>query len=87
MSKKGFRMPSEQDFTVTALEGKEVTLTLVPVRRDLKQLFKEVIVRADRKSLRIQSALLITPDGDWTQLEFKDFVVNRPVDAKLFEKQ
>ena len=29
----------------------------------------------------------MAPDGDWTQLEFKDLVVNRPVDAKLFEKE
>ena len=82
-----FRMPSEKDFTVTALEGEEVTLTLVPVRRDLRQLFKEVVVRADRKTLRIRSALLVTPDGDWTRLEFKDIRANEPVDPHLFEKK
>ena len=82
-----FRMPTEKDFTATALEGEELAVKLVPVRRDLKSLFREIIVHADKQTLRIRSALLITPDGDWTQLEFKDFVVNRPVDAKLFEKQ
>ena len=80
-------MPTEKDFTATALEGEDLAVKLVPVRRDLKSLFREIIVHADKQSLRIRSALLITPDGDWTQLEFKDFVVNRPVDAKLFEKQ
>ena len=82
-----FRMPTEKDFNATTLEGEDLTVKLVPVRRDLKSLFREIIVHADKQSLRIRSALLITPDGDWTQLEFKDFVVNRPVDAKLFEKQ
>ena len=82
-----FRMPTEKDFTATALEGEDLAVKLVPVRRDLKSLFREIIVHADKQTLRIQSALLITPDGDWTQLEFKDFVVNRPVDAKLFENQ
>ena len=62
-------------------------MKLVPVRRDLKSLFREIIVHADRQSLQIRSALLIMPDGDWTQLAFKDIVVNRPVDAKLFEKE
>ena len=81
-----FRMPTEKDFTATALEGEDLAVKLVPVRRDLKSLFREIIVHADKQTLRIQSALLITPDGDWTQLEFKDLVVNRPVDAKLFEK-
>ena len=63
-----FRMPTEKDFTATVLEGEDLTVKLVPVRRDLK-------------------SLLMAPDGDWTQLEFKDIVVNRPVDAKLFEKE
>ena len=84
---RGFRMPTEKDFTATVLEGEDLAVKLVPVRRDLKSLFREIVVHADRQTLRIQSALLISPDGDWTQLEFKDFVVNRPVDAKLFEKQ
>ena len=82
-----FRMPAEKDFTATALEGEELAVKLVPVRRDLKSLFREIVVRADKQSLQLRSALLITPDGDWTLLEFKDIVTNRPVDAKLFEKQ
>ena len=82
-----FRMPTEKDFTATALEGEELAVKLVPVRRDLKSLFREIVVRADKQSLQLRSALLITPDGDWTLLEFKDIVTNRPVDAKLFEKQ
>lgn len=82
-----FRMPTEKDFTATVLEGEDLTVKLVPVRRDLKSLFREIIVHADRQSLQLRSALLMSPDSDWTQLEFKDIVVNRPVDAKLFEKE
>ena len=82
-----FRIPTEKDFTATALEGEDLAVRLVPVRRDLKSLFREIIVHADRQTLRIRSALLIAPDGDWTQLEFKDIRVNVPVDPKLFEKE
>jgi outer membrane lipoprotein-sorting protein len=82
-----FRMPTEKDFTATALEGEDLAVKLVPLRRDLKSIFREIIVHADKKSLQIKSALLVTPDGDWTLLEFKDVVTNQPVDAKLFEKQ
>ena len=82
-----FRIPTEKDFTATALEGEDLAVKLVPVRRDLKSVFREIIVHADKKSLQIRSALLITPDGDWTLLEFKDVVTDQPVDAKLFEKQ
>ena len=82
-----FRMPTEKDFTATALEGDDLAVKLVPVRRDLKSVFREIVVHAYKQSLQIRSALLITPDGDWTLLEFKDVVANRPVDAKLFEKE
>ena len=82
-----FRMPTEKDFTATALEGDDLAVKLVPVRRDLKSVFREIVVHADKQSLQIRSALLITPDGDWTLLEFKDVVANQSVDAKLFEKQ
>jgi outer membrane lipoprotein-sorting protein len=82
-----FRMPTEKDFTATALEGEDLAVKLVPLRRDLKSVFREIVVHADKNSLQIRSALLITPDGDWTLLEFKDVVANRPVDAKLFEKE
>ena len=82
-----FRMPTEKDFTATALEGDDLAVKLVPVRRDLKSVFREIVVHADKQSLQIRSALLITPDGDWTLLEFKDVVANQPVDAKLFEKE
>ena len=82
-----FRIPTEKDFSATALEGEDLAVKLVPVRRDLKSLFREIIVHADKSSLQIRSALLITPDGDWTLLEFKDVRTNQPVDAKLFERQ
>lgn len=82
-----FRIPTEKDFSATALEGEDVTVKLVPLRRDLKQFFREIIVHADRKSLRITSALLVTPDGDWTRLEFRNVRTGQPIDPKLFEKQ
>ena len=82
-----FRIPTEKDFTATALEGEDLAVKLVPVRRDLKSVFREIIVHADKQSLQIRSALLVTPDGDWTLLEFKNIVTDQPVDAKLFEKE
>ena len=82
-----FRIPTEKDFTATALEGEDLAVKLVPVRRDLKSVFREIIVHADKQSLQVRSALLVTPDGDWTLLEFKDVVTDRPVDPKLFEKK
>ena len=82
-----FRMPTEEDFSATVLEGEDCSIRLIPLRRDLKSLFREIVVRADKRSLQIRSALLVQPDGDWTLLEFKDVRANQPVDPKLFEKE
>ena len=82
-----FRIPTDKDFTATVLEGEDVVVKLVPLRRDLKQLFREIIVHADKKSFRIHTALLVTPEGDWTQLEFKNIRTGQSIDPKLFEKE
>ena len=82
-----FRIPTDKDFTATVLEGEDVVAKLVPLRRDMKQMFREIIVHADKKSLLIRSALLVTPEGDWTQLEFKHIRTGHSIDPKLFEKE
>ncbi len=82
-----FRIPTDKDFTATVLEGEDVVVKLVPLRRDMKQMFREIIVHADKKSLLIRSVLLVTPEGDWTQLEFKHIRTGHSIDPKLFEKE
>ncbi|MBQ6761404.1 MAG: outer membrane lipoprotein carrier protein LolA [Bacteroidales bacterium] len=82
-----FRMPSEKDFSATVLEGEDYSIKLIPLRRDLKSLFREIVIHADKRSLQIRSAVLVNPDGDWTLLEFKDILTDRPVDPKLFEEE
>ena len=47
-----FRMPTEKDFTATALEGEDLAVKLVPVRRDLKSLFREIIVHGNHRPCR-----------------------------------
>lgn len=82
-----FRIPTDKDFSATVLEGEDVVVKLVPLRRDMKQMSREIIVHADKKTLRIHTALLVTPEGDWTQLEFKNIRTGQSIDPKLFEKE
>lgn len=82
-----FRIPTDKDFSATVLEGEDVVVKLVPLRRDMKQMIREIIVHADKKTLRIHTALLVTPEGDWTQLEFKNIRTGQSIDPKLFEKE
>lgn len=86
-SGRRFRLPTEKDFTAAVLEGDELSVTLDPVRRDLRDLFRRIVLTLDRKSLRIREVLLVEPDGDWTSIVFSDIRSGIPLDAKLFEKQ
>ena len=81
-----FRLPSFQDFQTQILESEVYTLVMVPVRRDLKQFFSQVSLTVDKATLQIQSALLISPDGDWTKLSFWDMQQNLELAPELFEK-
>jgi len=69
---KRFRMPTEKDFRITPLEeGKE---ELVPLRRDLKQLFCKITVTYYPATRLPKTVLLEETDQSWTMIEFKDIV-------------
>lgn len=81
-----FRMPSEKDFSAEILEGEQYTVVLTPVRRDLKQLFKQILLTADTTSLVLSQVIIKGRDGDWTLLAFKDIKYNVALPATLFQK-
>ena len=80
-----FRLPTEKDFTFTTLSGEDLTLILTPVRRDMKQLFVQLVVKLDPESLLVRSVLMKNTDGGWTLLEFRDIRSDVKLDASLFE--
>ena len=69
-SSRRFRLPSEKDFKVSTLEGKELSIILDPVRGDLKRLFSRIVVKVDPQTYYIHSVLLSGLDGDSTFIEF-----------------
>ena len=82
-----FRLPSEKDFKVTVLTSKELTLLLEPLRGDFRQLFTQIILKADSESFRVRSILLKGLDGDTTLIEFQDIRTGMEIDPKLFVKE
>lgn len=80
-----FRMPTEKDFDANILEGDQYTVVLTPVRRDLKQLFKQILLTVDARSLVLSQVIIKGRDGDWTLLEFKDIKHNVALPATLFQ--
>lgn len=81
-----FRMPTEKDFSYTLLDGTQNTIILTPIRRDLKQLFKEIQLTVDAQSLLISQVRMMGRDGDWTLLTFTDIQHNVALPATLFLK-
>lgn len=86
-SGRRFRLPTEKDFTVSSLEGgQELSVILKPVRRDLQQLFSQIVLKVDPATLAVRSVLLSGLDGDWTQITFSHVKTDIPLASSLFEK-
>lgn len=81
-----FRLPTENDFTVTALEGEELSVILKPRRRDLAQLFSQIVLRVDPQSLAVHSVLLNGTEGDWTEIRFTRVQSDIELPQQLFDR-
>ena len=81
-----FRMPAVKDFRSQLFEGDQYTVILTPVRRDLKQLFNQIILTVNKDSLLVQEILVKGPDGDWTRIVFTDIRHNPTLSESLFQK-
>lgn len=67
-----FRMPSEKDFNVLVLESDVFSVQLTPIRRDLKQLIIQVVLRVNKKTFELQDVTILGADGDYTFITFED---------------
>lgn len=81
-----FRMPSEKDFSAEILEGEKYTVILTPKRRDLKQLFNQILLTVEPSTLVLSQVIIKGRDGDWTLLAFKDIKQNVALPATLFQQ-
>ena len=86
-SPRRFRLPSDRDFRVSTLEGKELSIILEPIRGDLKKLFARIIVKVDPATYIVRSVLLSTVDGDSTLIEFSNIRKDVDLPADCFVKQ
>lgn len=78
---------NDTDFAVTvyAVPG-QWQVDMVPLRRDLGQLFSLVTLLADPATGTLRSVVLTGTGGDLTQLELRDVVKGQPLDDALFRK-
>lgn len=81
-----FRMPQVKDFSAQVLEDAQYTVILTPVRRDLKQMFSQILLTADKQTLLVSEVIVKGLDGEWTRLVFTRIQAGEELPASLFQK-
>lgn len=78
---------NETDFLVTVYAAPRTwQVDLVPLRRDLSQLFTRITLLTDAGTGVLRSVVLSEQGGDTTQLELSAVVRGEKLDAALFQK-
>jgi len=69
--------------SVSAVGGEWVA-TLLPLRKDMKQMFQRIVLHFSQKQGVVTQVELTEKNGDKTVIELKNIRTNEAVDAKLF---
>ena len=78
-------LADEKDFkTQITTVGQEWVATLQPLRKDMKQMFQQIILHFDRKQSVVAVVELLEKNGDRTVIELKDIRKNEPISSDLF---
>ncbi len=83
ISEKG--LINEDDFRVTVYEAPgQWQVDMVPLRRDLSQLFSRITLLADSATGALRAIVLTETSGDVSEIKVSRFVKGQPVDDSLF---
>lgn len=81
----GKALTKKDDFTVTiAADTKNWEVTLVPVKKELKQMFVKVILVFSKPDARISEINIFEKNGDRTSIQLTNVKYNGPVNENLF---
>ena len=79
---------NEEDFAVTVYAaGSSVQVDMVPLRRDLSQLFTLITLMTDSRTGELRSIVLSEAGGDVTEIEISSMSRGKALDDKLFQIQ
>lgn len=74
-----------KDFRTTiATTNAEWIATLVPQRKEMKQMFQKVVLHFNRQQKMVSTVELVEKKGDRTVIQLKNVKTNSPVNAKVF---
>lgn len=83
----GKSLTDERDFSVTiSTTSTEWVAKMIPQRKEMKKLFKQIILHFNKQKMMVSSVELIENNGDTTLIELKNIKTNATIDDKLFIK-
>ena len=78
-------LSDDKDFQVSLKSSAtEYEATMIPLRKDLKQMFQKIILHYDRKQKMVSQVELLEKNGDKTLIELKNVQTNVAISADLF---
>ena len=81
----GTSLTDDKSFKSTiATNGSEWTATLLPQRKDLRQLFQKIILHFNRTNAMVKQVELIERNGDKTVIELNNIRTNEKISADMF---
>ena len=81
----GASLTDDKSFKSTiATNGNEWIASLLPQRKDLKQLFQKIILHFSKKNAMVKQVELIERNGDKTVIELNNIRTNEKISADMF---
>ncbi len=82
----GTCLTDERDFGVVVSDsGAEWLAELTPQRKELRKLFRTIVLHFDVRSALVSMIELVENNGDNTLIELKNLKTNIPLDAEIFD--
>ncbi len=81
----GKALSNQTDFTVSvASNGSSYVVTLVPKKKDLKQMFSKIVLTFTKSDIMISEVDIYEKNGDRSNIVLKNIVTNTTVNESLF---
>ena len=78
-------LTDKKDFrTSIATTQSEWVATLVPQRKEMKQMFQKIVLHFNRQRMMVSTVELVEKKGDRTVIQLTNVKTNSPINAKVF---
>ncbi|MDO4190788.1 MAG: outer membrane lipoprotein carrier protein LolA [Bacteroidales bacterium] len=81
----GTCLTDTKDFKVgVAVNGQQYKATLIPLKKEMKQMFTKIVLTYDTKTTLVKQVDLFECNGDNTTIELQNIKKNNPINATVF---